>query len=65
MADAPVFSGFLIYSHVLPAVLGFLSILLIANGIMDRKTQYTIGGVALFFAAGILPFLLLPIILRI
>jgi hypothetical protein len=64
MADAPV-SGFLIYSHVLPAILGFLGIILIANGIMDRKTQYTIGGVALFFAAAILPFLILPFMLGI
>ena len=64
MVDTPV-SGFLIYSHVIPAILGFFGILLIANGIMDRKTQYTIGGVALFFAAGILPFLVLPLILGI
>jgi len=64
MADVPV-SGFLIYSHVLPGIIGFLGILLIANGIMDRKTQYTIGGVTLFFVAGILPFLILPFILGI
>ncbi|MEN4007387.1 MAG: hypothetical protein PQ964_08550 [Methanobacteriaceae archaeon] len=62
MADIPV-SGFLIYSHVLPGIIGFLSILLIANGIMDRKAHYTIGGIVLFFAAGILPFLILPFIL--
>jgi len=64
MTDVPV-SGFLIYSHVLPGIIGFLGILLIANGIMDRKTHYTIGGVALFFAAGILPFLILQFILGI
>jgi hypothetical protein len=64
MADVPV-SGFLIYSHVLPAIIGFLGILFIANGIMDRKMQYTIVGVALFFAAGVLPFLILPLILGI
>ncbi|MGZ7120042.1 MAG: hypothetical protein ACXVH2_10040 [Methanobacterium sp.] len=59
------FNGFLIYSHIIPAVFGFLSILLIANGIMDRKMEYTIGGVVLFFAAGLLPFLILPYILGI
>lgn len=64
MADTTI-SGFLIYSHILPAILGFFGILLVANGIMDRKTQYTIGGVVLFFAAGILPFLILPYILGI
>lgn len=60
--DTPMFNGFLIYSHILPAIFGFLAILLIANGIMDRKMQYTIGGVILFFAAGILPFLILPMV---
>lgn len=64
MVDVPV-SGFLIYSHVLPGIIGFLGVLLIANGIMDKKIQYTIGGVALFFAAGVLPFVVLPLILRI
>jgi hypothetical protein len=64
MVDTPI-GGFLIYSHILPAVIGFFGILLIANGIMDRKTQYTIGGVALFFVAGILPFVILPLILGI
>lgn len=58
--DTPAFSGFLIYSHILPAIIAFFAIILIANGIMDRKMQYAIGGVALFFFAGILPFILLP-----
>jgi len=64
MVDVPV-SGFIIYSHVLPGIIGFLGILLIANGIMDRKIRYTIVGIALFLAAGIMPFLILPFILRI
>ncbi|MGZ7044481.1 MAG: hypothetical protein ACXVHO_09890 [Methanobacterium sp.] len=59
------FNGFLIYSHIIPAVFGFLSILLIANGIMDRKREYAIGGVVLFLAAGLLPFLILPYVLGI
>jgi hypothetical protein len=63
MADT--FSGFLIYSHVLPAIFAFFGIILIANGIMDRKNEYTIGGVVLFFGAGVLPFLLLPFVLGI
>lgn len=64
MADVPIFSGFLIFSHVLPALMALLGVILIANGIMDRKNEYTIGGVALFFGAGILPFLLLPMMLN-
>ena len=64
MVDTTV-GGFLIYSHILPAILGFFGILLVANGIMDRKMEYTIGGVVMFFAAGILPFLVLPYVLGI
>lgn len=63
--DAPTFNGFLIFSHVLPAIIGFFAIILLANGIMDRRMEYTIGGVALFFGAGILPFFILPLILGI
>lgn len=65
MVEAPAIGGFLLYSHILPGILGFLGILLIANGIMDKKLEYTIGGVVLFFLAGILPFLILPFILGI
>ncbi len=58
-------SGYLIFSHILPPILGFFGIILIANGIMDRKREYTIGGIGLFFAAAILPFLILPVVLGI
>jgi hypothetical protein len=56
-------AGTLIFSHIIPAVLGFFSIILICNGIMDRKNNYTIIGVAMFFAAGLIPFIILPLVL--
>ena len=56
-------SAYLIFSHILPAVMGFFAVLLIASGVMDKKMEYMLGGVGLFFAAGILPFLILPFIL--
>ncbi|MGB9938109.1 MAG: hypothetical protein ACPK7O_10350 [Methanobacterium sp.] len=65
MADASFFGGFLIFSHILPALLALLGVILIANGIMDRKNEYTIGGIALFFAAGILPFIVLPLMINV
>ncbi|MCK9152043.1 hypothetical protein [Methanobacterium alcaliphilum] len=57
------FTGSLIYSHIAPAIVGFLGILFICIGIMDRKQNYTIIGVIMFFAAGLLPFLILPAII--
>ena len=57
------FTGTLIYSHILPGILAVIGIFLICNGIMDRKNNYTIIGVALFFLAGLLPFLILPFML--
>ncbi|MDI6723270.1 MAG: hypothetical protein QMD61_01340 [Methanobacterium sp.] len=48
-----------------PAIFGFVGILLIASGIMDDKLEYTLGGIGLFFAAGILPFIILPSLLGI
>ena len=62
MADA-ISSGYLLYSHIIPPVLGFLAILAIASGIMDKKLEYTILGIGLFFAAGVLPFLILPLVI--
>ncbi|MCC7550546.1 MAG: hypothetical protein KO316_03455 [Methanobacterium sp.] len=62
MADTVVF-GSLLYSHIIPPVLAFIGVILLCSGIMDRKTNYAIAGIILFFAAGILPFLILPFVL--
>lgn len=58
-------AGGVVFFIYFPAIFGFIGILLIASGIMDDKFEYTIGGIALFFAAGILPFLILPAFLGI
>jgi len=60
-----VLTGSLIYSHILPAFLGFISIIFLCTGIMDGNKNYTILGIVLFFAAGLLPFIILPVILGI
>jgi hypothetical protein len=56
-------SSAILFSHIIPPIMAVISILLICSGIMDRKNQYTIAGVVLFFAAGIIPFLILPFLL--
>lgn len=58
-------SGFLLYSHILPPIMGFFAVILIASGIMDKRREYTLGGIGLFFFAGILPFIVLPFVLGI
>jgi hypothetical protein len=63
MADSTIIAGSLIYSHIIPPLMGFIGVILICSGIMDRKTKYTIAGVALFMLAGLLPFLILPLVL--
>ena len=64
MVDA-LSSGFLLYSHILPPIMGFFAVMLIASGIMDKKREYMLGGVGLFFAAGLFPFVVLPFVLGI
>lgn len=64
MVDA-LSSGFLLYSHILPPIMGFFAVLLIASGIMDKKREYTFGGIGLFFIAGVMPFIVLPFVLGI
>lgn len=55
-------NGFIIiFSHFLPLVLGFFSILLIINGIMDEQKHISILGIVLFLIASIGPFLVLPL----
>ena len=56
-------SAYLVFSHIIPPVMGFFAVLLIASGIMDKKKEYTFLGVGLFFVGGILPFVILPFIL--
>ncbi len=55
-------NGFIIiFSHILPLILGFFSILLIINGIMDEEKHISIIGIILFLVASIGPFLILPL----
>lgn len=55
-------NGFIIiFSHILPLILGFFSILLMINGIMDEQKHISIMGVILFLVASIGPFLVLPL----
>lgn len=62
MADTVVI-GSLLYSHVIPIILAFVGVILLCSGIMDRKKNYTIAGIILFFAAGTVPFLILPLVM--
>ena len=63
MADGPIFIGSLLYSHIIPPILAFLGVIFICNGIMDGDNRYALVGIALFLAAGILPFLILPLVI--
>ncbi|MDI9624770.1 MAG: hypothetical protein QFX38_07795 [Methanothermobacter sp.] len=56
-------TGSIFYSHVMPAILGFLSIILICNGMMDENKKQLLLGVILFFGAGLLPFIILRAVL--
>ena len=43
-------NGFIIiFSHILPLIIGFFSILLIINGIMDEEKHISIIGEAYFY----------------
>ncbi|CDG64696.1 MAG: hypothetical protein PWQ15_1540 [Methanobacterium sp.] len=49
----------ILFSHILPPLLAFAGIILLCSGIMDRNKDFTIIGIVMFFAAGLLPFLVL------
>jgi len=54
----------ILFSHIIPPIMAVISVLLITVGVMDKKNLYTIIGIIFFFAAGILPFLILPYLLN-
>ena len=55
-------NGFIIiFSHILPLILGFFSILLMINGIIDEQKHITALGILLFLVAAIGPFFVLPL----
>lgn len=63
MAYSSLVTSSLIFSHILPPILAFIGIILITSGIMDYKNRYILAGIALFFIAGLSPFVILPLIL--
>lgn len=52
----------IIFSHFLPLILGFFSILLMINGIMDKQKVIAAFGVILFLVASLAPFVVLPLL---
>lgn len=53
-------SGILIVTHIIPVILGFLGIILLVQGVMERKRPLTVIGTIVFFIAGVLPFVVIP-----
>ncbi|MBX7076586.1 MAG: hypothetical protein K1X33_04660 [Methanobacteriaceae archaeon] len=56
-------SGLLIFTHILPVILGFLGVLLIISGVMDEQKVLTAVGAILIFIAGISPFIIVPMMI--
>jgi hypothetical protein len=53
----------LVFTYIIPPLMAFGGIILIASGVMDNKHFNTIMGIAAFFGAAILPFIVLPSII--
>ncbi|MGL6298842.1 MAG: hypothetical protein ACRC1M_06735 [Methanobacteriaceae archaeon] len=60
MADT--FTGSILFTHILPGILGFIGIIFVANGIMDSEDRIAIIGAVLFALAVFLPFIILPLV---
>ncbi|MDR3223600.1 MAG: hypothetical protein LBT66_07730 [Methanobrevibacter sp.] len=53
----------MVFSHILPSILGFIGFLLMINGIMDKHKNITIAGVGIFVIAAFIPFIVIPFLL--
>ena len=56
-------TGTLLFSHIIPPILGFFGVLLIIAGIMDDEKQLALMGIGVFIVAAISPFIFLSLIL--
>lgn len=56
-------TGTLIFSHIIPPILGFLGVLLVISGIMDDERNIAIIGVVIFVIAAISPFFILNLVI--
>jgi len=61
--SATVFTGTMLFSRIIPIILGFLGVILITSGIMDDEKLYTIIGASLFVIAAAMPFIVLPLLI--
>lgn len=52
-----------LFSHIIPVVLGFFGIILIASGLLDEKKHQWVIGIILFVLACIFPYVVLGAIL--
>ncbi|MGP8025085.1 MAG: hypothetical protein ACLQG5_12865 [Methanobacterium sp.] len=53
----------LVFTYIIPPLMAFGGIILIASGVMDNRHVITIMGIAAFFGAAALPFIVLPSII--
>ena len=53
----------LVFTYIIPPLMAFAGIILMVSGVMDNKYSNTIMGVAAFFGAALLPFIILPSII--
>jgi len=56
-----VFSGSLLFSHIIPVIIGFIGIILMVSGVMDDDNHSTRLGIVLFILAAVMPFIILSI----
>lgn len=54
----------IVFSHFIPTILGFFGTILMINGIMDRHRNIAITGVGVFVVAALIPFIVIPFLLR-
>ncbi|MBQ6627515.1 MAG: hypothetical protein IJH65_01655 [Methanobrevibacter sp.] len=54
--------GTTIFSHIIPVILGFFSILLIISGTLDEDKPKLGLGIALFVIACIFPYIILSVL---
>jgi hypothetical protein len=53
----------IVFSHIIPAILGFLAILCLINGMFDKNRYIIIIGVGMFVLAAIIPFIIIPFLI--
>jgi len=61
-SDKMVNTSVLFFSNIIPIIMAISSLFVMVTGVMEKQNVVTLIGAILFLLAGLLPFIILPVL---